>query len=183
MDINKNVDYSSFNTSVVFLKFLQQSPCLKQELRLELQKIEQEPNTELEYDGDLETDGHSISINLPRDIEPAIPAAVLAEEYLTVRMVAAELVEIADRFNDNRFSQAADDLAARMRNSTSSSQCWQSYLSEVVTRLLQDIPGEHSERMVMALTFSLLKAVCERAPSLLCSLLNTLVHYTFSNRP
>lgn len=41
----------------------------------------------------------------------------------------------------------------------------------------------HSERMVTALTFSLARAVCERAPRLLRDLCNTMMQYTFTNTP
>lgn len=41
----------------------------------------------------------------------------------------------------------------------------------------------YSERMVTALTFSLARAVCERAPRLLRDLCNTMMQYTFTNTP
>lgn len=62
-------------------------------------------------------------------------------------------------------------------------QCLWSCLSQGVDTLLKDVPGMHSERMVTALTFSLARAVCERAPRLLRDLCNTMMQYTFTNTP
>lgn len=53
-------------------------------------------------------------------------------------------------------------------------QGWWNCLAQGVDGLLKEMPGVHTERMLMALTFSLVKAVCERTPRLLRGLYNTM---------
>lgn len=62
-------------------------------------------------------------------------------------------------------------------------QSWRSLLAESVENLLQQVPGLDNERMVMALTFSLVKAVCERVPLSLRRLYQVLIQYTPFTRP
>ncbi|XP_053479066.1 BH3 interacting domain death agonist [Ictalurus furcatus] len=197
------MDVHSFSqTPLLFLTFLQQRP-LNSELQRELEnlhcdmKLRAAPtgitdhtvytqnhdfDSNIECDGELQTDGHSVQRIVLHDVpqvELVLPVPV--DEAHAVREVAAELVRMADELNHIIVSQAAERLTKTL--STSPQKCLWSCLSQGVDTLLKDVPGVHSERMVMALTFSLARAVCERAPRLLRDLCNTMMQYTFTNTP
>ncbi|XP_062860696.1 BH3 interacting domain death agonist [Trichomycterus rosablanca] len=181
MDINMNIDCLS-QTSLVFLTFLQQSPCVNNELQREVDYLNHKIklhglglDSDIETDGLLETDGHSINRSLLLDFAPQAEYAL--PEAQAVSEVAAELVRIADDFNDSIVSQAAERLNKKLRNASKLS--WLDYLSEGVDSVLTEVQGGHNDRIVMAVTFSLVKAVCERTPRYLCDLCNVLMRYNF----
>ncbi|MCI4379227.1 hypothetical protein PGIGA_G00225560 [Pangasianodon gigas] len=195
------MDVHSFSqTPLLFLTFLQQRPCLNSELQRELENLHCEVklsaalsglndhiaypqyhgfDSDIECDGELQTDGHSFHRGLLHDVPQVdLVLPVPVEEANAVREVAAELIRMADEFNHSIVSQAAEHLTKKLCNS--SPQFWWTCLSQGVDSILKDMPGVHNERMVMALTFSLVKAVCERAPRLLRELWNTMMEYTFT---
>ncbi|KAI5098205.1 wee1-like protein kinase 2 isoform 2 [Silurus meridionalis] len=178
--INSMMDAYS-QTPLLFLAFLQKSSCLNSELQRELEKlcyaVKQVLDTDIECDGELQTDGHSFQTGLLQDVpEIGIVLPVPAEEAEAVREVAQELIRMADEFNHLIVSQVAEHLTKKL--SKSSQECWWNCLSQGVDRLLKDVPGVHSEQMVMALTFTVVRAICDRAPRLLRDLCNTLMQYT-----
>ncbi|XP_058243570.1 BH3 interacting domain death agonist [Hemibagrus wyckioides] len=185
--MNSMMDIPS--TPLLLLSFLQQSPSLPCELQRELENLHCELRSaahkglkdDIEYpedhdfgiecDGELQTDGHSFHRGL-HDLPQADLVLPVHNEVLMVREVAAELIRMADEFNEIVVSQAAECLAKKLSNS--SEEGWWNCLAQGVDGLLKEMPGVHTERMVMALTFSLVKAVCERTPRLLRGLYNTM---------
>ncbi|XP_027017065.1 BH3 interacting domain death agonist [Tachysurus fulvidraco] len=190
--------HSSTKTPLLFLTFLQQSPDLSRELQKELEdlqcdvKLRRNPAQRglndhilysqdhdfdygIECDGELQTDGHSF----PRCLLNDVPQDVLAvtDEDHVVTEVAAELIRMADEFNRRMVSEAAERLTEKLNNS--SPEDWWSFLNQGVDGLLGQVPGSHTERVVMALTFSLVKAACEHTPSMLRDLYNTITQYNF----
>ncbi|KAF4091561.1 hypothetical protein AMELA_G00038310 [Ameiurus melas] len=150
---NSMMDVHSFSqTPLLFLTFLQQRPL---------------------------NNGHSVQRLVLHDVPQVELVFPVFDEAHAVQEVAAELVRMADELNHILVSQAADHLTKELRNS--SQMNWWSCLSQGVDSLLKDVPGVHSERMVMALTFSLARAVCERAPRLLRDLCNTMMQHTVTN--
>ncbi|KAM9480843.1 BH3 interacting domain death agonist isoform 2-T2 [Clarias gariepinus] len=187
-------------TPLLFMAFLQQGPCLNSELQRELENLQYElkhcapqsgltnhivytqdhdVDSDIECDGELQTDGHSFHRVLLHDdpqVDLVLPVPV--EEVHAVREVAAELIRMADEFNQTLVAQAAERLTKNLTNS--SQKCWWSCLSCGVDCLLKDMPAVQNERMVMALTFSLVRAVCGHAPRLLRDLCNTMRQYSMS---
>ncbi|XP_017547623.1 BH3 interacting domain death agonist [Pygocentrus nattereri] len=199
MDANDNLDC----VSLVFLTFLDQTPCQNKDLEKELHRLGYDlklttdsggtkyahhglVDLSIECDGELETDGN-IPTN-PRDfLQGVLPEVHLAlpvnpEEAQAVREVAAELIRIADELNLMIVSRAAEGLARKL-NSTSSLESWHILLVQSVDNLLKEVPGVHTEQVVMALTFSLVKAVCEHTPPLLRGLYNVVMQYISPARP
>ncbi|XP_060779893.1 BH3 interacting domain death agonist [Neoarius graeffei] len=190
--------HSISQTPLLFLTFLQQRPCQNSELQRELDNLRCEVklsaapsghiaypqdhvfDSDVEHDGELQADGHSFHRGLHDVAEAELVLPVPAEEADVVREVAAELVRIADEFNHAIVSQVAENLTNNLTNS--SFEYWWSSLNHGVDCLL-DGSGMHTEQMVMALTFSLARAVCERAPHLLRGLCNTMMQSTFRTRP
>ncbi|KAG9273213.1 uncharacterized protein LOC107197792 [Astyanax mexicanus] len=203
MDVNDNINAFS-QPSILFLTFLQQTPSHNPEFKRELQLLTCDmalqadqcvysgemdysdhsmidPN--IECDGELEADGHGLSIqrNLLQDILPQAHLGLPVNNEV-IREVAAELITIADDLNNTIMSRAADSLTSELRR-TSSMQTWPALLRRSVTELINCVPGAHNEQVTMALTFSLVKAVCERAPPLLRGLFSVLMQYIYPARP
>ncbi|XP_066541507.1 BH3 interacting domain death agonist [Hoplias malabaricus] len=206
MDHNDNIDVSWKHTSLVFLTFLSETHSQNCAFQEELHKLGRDiklcagpdiysgernayhnpVDLSLECDGELETDGH-ISFNprsLIQDIQPQVQfeIPVNAEEAQAARVVAAELIRIADDLNQSLVSQAAERLRKNLVRQTSQ-QSWKTLLARSVEGLLRQVPGVHSQQVEMALTLSLVKAVCETAPPLLWGLYNALVQYFSQARP
>lgn len=204
MDVNDNIDTFS-QASMLFLTFLQQTPSHNPEFMRELHLLSCSMNLQaeqcvysggysgysdhsvfdpdIECDGELETDGHGPSSprNHLQDIFPQAHFGMPMNNEV-IRNVAAELIAIADDLNNTIMSQAAESLADELRR-TSSMRTWQDLLGRSVTDLLNHVPGAHNEQVAMALTFSLVKAVCERAPPLLRGLYSALMQYICPVRP
>ncbi|TSX17019.1 BH3-interacting domain death agonist [Bagarius yarrelli] len=191
-------------TPLLFLTFLQQSPGLNCELQREVDKLHSEVklrsvssggfreyidyprcysfDSNIECDGELQTDGHSLYLGQLHDVPQVELVLPVPGEAQAVREMAEELIRMADEFNQRIVSQAAEHLTRTLSNS--STEHWSSCLSHGIEGLLNDVPGVHTERIVMALTFSLVKAVCERAPRFLRGLCNTVTQtFTFNTRP
>uniref|UniRef100_UPI0037E7246C BH3 interacting domain death agonist isoform X2 n=1 Tax=Semicossyphus pulcher TaxID=241346 RepID=UPI0037E7246C len=115
-------------------------------------------------DGHLETDGHMSS---------CIKASLGNWDHAGVRQVAEELREIAAQLEHNVVAQATQNLGRKISNSPLHQ--WKDHLTREVERVMRQGVGlEHlaQERVIMALTLTLVKGVCEQAPKLLRTLFN-----------
>ncbi|XP_072551282.1 BH3 interacting domain death agonist [Salminus brasiliensis] len=200
MDVDVNENTGTFSqASLLLLSFLHQTPSQNPEFERELNQLTCDVNlgadpcvyscgidcsdhsvvdTDIECDGELETDGHAPSNprNLLQDVLPQVHFDLPVNAGV-IRQVAAELIIIADDLNQAIMSQAAESLAKDLTR-TSSLQKWQDLLGQSVAELLLNyMPGAHNEQVAMALTFSLVKAVCEHAPPLLRGLYSLLMQY------
>lgn len=135
-----------------------------------------------EDNGDLETDGHlpvCISVSLD-DIQPSVqlhrPGNHAEAEALQV--VAAELREIAAQLEHSMVARATQNLSRNILSSPC--QDWQKYLSQEVDKVLRQGVGlEHLplERIIVALSLTLVKGVCQQAPKLLRNLFYVALQY------
>ncbi|XP_060734597.1 BH3 interacting domain death agonist [Tachysurus vachellii] len=194
--------HSSTKTPLLFLTFLQQSPDLSSELQRELEDLQCDVNLrrnpaqrglndhivysqdhvfdcDIECDGELQTDGHPFHRCLLNDVPQDDLVLAVPDEDHVVMELAAELIRMADEFNRMMVSEAAERLTKKLNKS--SPEGWWSFLDQGVKGLLRQVPGSDTDRVVMALTFSLMKAVCEHTPSLLRDLYNTITQYNFRN--
>lgn len=128
-----------------------------------------------EADGDLETDGH-ISSSLAIALEGFGPSADVPEP--AIQQVAAEIREIAAQLQHNIVTRASQNLA---RNITGSApKHWKEYLHQEVQNILANgmgLENLHQERVIAALTFTLVKEVCLQTPRLLRGLFDTALQY------
>ncbi|KPP75543.1 BH3-interacting domain death agonist-like [Scleropages formosus] len=97
-----------------------------------------------------------------------------------LRAVAEELVRIADQLENRVVSRSVERLMERLQGAPN--QSWKDYLSEEVMIMLHGSLGPElnqlpMERMLLALTFTLVKGVCERAPRFLRGLFHAAVQY------
>ncbi|XP_034542437.1 BH3 interacting domain death agonist [Notolabrus celidotus] len=132
-------------------------------------------------DGDLQTDGHQISCVRAslQGLQPSAdqPWARNRDEAGLLR-VAEELREIADQLERNVMAQATQNLGREI--SSSPLHQWKDHLTREVDRVMRQGVGlEHlaQERVVVALTLTLVKGVCEQAPHLLRNLFNIALQY------
>lgn len=131
---------------------------------------------DVEADGDLETDGHissSLAIAL-EGIEPSVDAPGPA----ILQQVAAELREIAAQLEHNIVTRATQNLTRNL--SGSSTEQWKEYLHLEIQNILVHgvgLDNLQQERVIAALTFTLVKGVCLQAPRMLRSLLDTALQY------
>ncbi|XP_077372043.1 BH3 interacting domain death agonist isoform X2 [Festucalex cinctus] len=128
----------------------------------------------IECDGNLSTTIGSID-----DIEPLVelywPGG--EREARALQEVAARLREIAAQLEQNVVDQAARNLR---RNVMSSPSEWLDLLKiEVQRAMMQGVGLEHlaQERVMVALSLTLVKQVCEHTPRLLRDLFNTALQY------
>ncbi|KAJ8391057.1 hypothetical protein AAFF_G00096780 [Aldrovandia affinis] len=161
-------------TPLVFLSFLQQQGCRNEEfvnqladLGNELKLTKKDINCngfdgDAEEDGELQTDGHFCCgiRSVVAHLEPSVEVAVHPADAAALRNVAAELIAIADQLE---------------------SRDWKRHLSMEVERVmgqvgtgLEQLP---QERVLLALTMTLVKGVCERVPRLLHNLFTTALEY------
>uniref|UniRef100_A0A672ZSD2 BH3-interacting domain death agonist n=1 Tax=Sphaeramia orbicularis TaxID=375764 RepID=A0A672ZSD2_9TELE len=139
-------------------------------------------NTDLESDGYLESDGHlcsNISL-LVQDIAPLVDVQLLVnrEEAEAVQRVAEELRQIAAQLEHSVVANATQSLSNNLR--TSPTDHWKDLLRQEVENVLRQGVGlEHlnQERVFVALTFTLVKRVCEQAPVFLRGLFNSALQY------
>ncbi|KAK3549228.1 hypothetical protein QTP70_034229 [Hemibagrus guttatus] len=132
-DMNSMKDIHS--TPLILLSFLQQSPSLSCELQRELENLHYEVqfrsaaqnglkdnieypqnhdfDSDIECDGELQTDGHSFHNGL-HDLPQVDLVVPVHNEVFMVREVAAELIRMADEFNETIVSQAAERLTKRL---------------------------------------------------------------------
>ncbi|CAM4581663.1 unnamed protein product [Leuciscus chuanchicus] len=107
-----------------------------------------------------------------------ISISVDAEQAQAAREMAAELIRIADLLEQRVLYQAAETLTKKL--DTCDPQLWSRHLSDGVQGLLHQVAGakEFKKELVeMALTFVLMKTVCERVPRFLSKLYGTVVQY------
>ncbi|XP_069018655.1 BH3 interacting domain death agonist isoform X2 [Embiotoca jacksoni] len=131
-------------------------------------------------DGYLETDGHlPIRQMILSDIQPSVELQWPRDhvEAATIREVALGLREIATRLEDSIVSRATQNLR---RNILASSYECKRHLAGEVERLMNRGVGlEHlpQERVMVVLTLTLVKGVCEQAPQLLRTLFAAALEY------
>ncbi|KAG1944900.1 BH3 interacting domain death agonist [Pimephales promelas] len=92
--------------------------------------------------------------------------------------MAAELIRIADLLEQRVLFQAAETLTKKLDKCET--RLWSRHLSDGVQGLLHHVTGakEFKKELVeMALTFVLMKTVCERVPCFLSSLYSAVVQY------
>lgn len=133
-------------------------------------------------DGDLETDGH-----LPSRIRGAVddiqPSVQLQwprnrEEAAALQQIAEGLRDIADQLEHEVVDVATRNLSRNL--SSFPLDQWKDLLRREVDRvMMQGVGLEHlpRERVIMALTLTLVKGVCEQAPRLLRNLFNAALQY------
>ncbi|XP_060892654.1 BH3 interacting domain death agonist [Labrus mixtus] len=168
------------NAALLVLTFLQ-ADCRNSEYLKELHSLGQEFHLRLE-EGELETDGHLpvfIRASLD-DIQPSVELQYRprnGDDAGYVRF-AQELRVIAAQLEHNIVAQATQNLNGKISNSPFNQ--WKDHLSREVERVMRQGVGlEHlaRERVIMALTLTLVKGVCEQAPRLLRNLFNIALQY------
>ncbi|KAJ0029644.1 hypothetical protein NQD34_004641 [Periophthalmus magnuspinnatus] len=130
-------------------------------------------------DGDLETDGH-LSSNIRIALE-GIEVSPDVHGPENIRQIAAEIREIAAQFEQNVVAQATLNLTRKLMGS--SMEHWKAYLHQEVHNMLVHgvgLDNLQQERVVAALTFTLVKGVCLQAPRLLRGLFDTTLQYLSS---
>ncbi|XP_073328030.1 BH3 interacting domain death agonist [Pagrus major] len=186
---------SGKNAALVILAFLQ-ADCRDSEYSKNLQSLVQEINLNRDIncnglgedhleDGDLESDGGHLSGSITdavRDIQPSVGLPGNHADAEVFRQVAEGLREIAAQLEHNVVAQATQNLSRNINASTSEE--WGEYLSFEVERVmrqgvsLKDLP---KERVILALSLTLVRGVCEQAPQCLKNLFNTAVQYIISS--
>ncbi|XP_061677474.1 BH3-interacting domain death agonist-like isoform X2 [Syngnathoides biaculeatus] len=134
-----------------------------------------------EHYGDIECDGNLPISNAGSidDLEPLVdfywPGGEV--EVRALQEVGARLREIADQLERSVVDQAARNLR---RNVMSSPSEWLDLLkSEVHRAVMQGVGLEQlpQERVIVALSLTIVKQVCEHTPQLLRDLFNTALQY------
>lgn len=186
---------------LLFLNFLSQTDCKDAELQRQLVSLSGEMGVRVDFssksprtiqasdDGDLETDGHIHSSlrGLVGDMRPQVQLEVPGNpaEAEAVRAVSAELRQIAEQFEHNVVTQATGSLYRKIKNTPM--HMWRAHMTLEVEWIMRNSPAsglEHlpQERVVVALTFTLVKRVCEQAPLLLRNLFHAALQYLVSFR-
>lgn len=182
------------NTALVILDFLQ-ADCRNADYDKELHSLGRDLNITREVpcsdpriqdvdDGDLETDGHlpsCIAVSLD-DIRPAVELLwPRNHEGAVIQQVAEELREIAAQLELSVVAQATQNLSRNI--TTTPLEQWKNHLTWEVQRVMRQGVGlAHlpQERVMVALTLTLVKGVCEHAPRLLRNLFCVALHYICS---
>ncbi|XP_068613302.1 BH3-interacting domain death agonist-like [Brachionichthys hirsutus] len=191
MSIQGNLS-SGENGAMVMLAFLQ-ADCRNPDYREELISLGQDLNLtwDVDFSGwreDIEFDGFlssSISAGI-RDIQPSVELQRPGDRVVdaaAVRRVVAELREIADHFEHDVVARATQNLSRSIE--TYPLHEWTNSISSAVDSVrrgmyLSDLP---QERVVMALTLTLVQGVCERNPLRLRSLFGSALQYIGRARP
>jgi len=178
------------NASLVIFSFLQADcriPDYDEELFSLGKELTQDINCngpwiDSEDDGGLETDGHlpgSISMSLD-DIQPSVQLHGPGDhaEAAAVQEVAAGLREIAAQLEHNVVAQATRNLSNNILSSPYKD--WKKHLSQEVDKAMRQGVGlEHlpQERIIMALSLTLVKGVCQQVPQLLRNLFDVALQY------
>ncbi|KAJ8261903.1 hypothetical protein GJAV_G00159790 [Gymnothorax javanicus] len=180
-------------TPLLFLTFLKQPRCKNDEFTRELDALGHELtfasgdiscNGFEEEDGELQTDGNFCcsSRDLVADLMPGVELRWQdnpADEAV-LRNVAAELIVIADHMENRVVSRASENLIRKLQRSPL--QDWKRHLSSEVQWALREGLGGGlemlpQERVLLALTMTLVRGVCERVPRLLRGLFSTALQY------
>lgn len=180
------------NAALVVFAFLQ-ADCRNSDYRRELLSLRQEIHHSRDIncngldihpyeDGDIETDGHlpsCITCSLD-DIQPSVELQQRGNhaDAAALQQVAEALRDIAAQLEHNVVAQATQNLGRSIM--TSPHEDWKNLLSWEVERVmrqgvtLKDLP---KERVIVALTLTLVKGVCEQTPRLLRNLFNITLQY------
>ncbi|XP_034734950.1 BH3 interacting domain death agonist [Etheostoma cragini] len=192
MDNLGNVTSGQNTAALVMFAFLQ-TDCRTSEYGKELLSLGKDlnltrdvnfngPEKDALEDGDIETDGHlpvCITAALD-DIQPSLELRWPRNraEAADLQQIAYGLREIADQLEHNVVAQATQNLSRNLNNYPP--EQWKDYLTREVRRVMsQGVGLEHlpQERVMMALTLTLVKRVCEQAPWLLRNLFHTALQY------
>ncbi|CAN9498729.1 unnamed protein product [Ophioblennius macclurei] len=128
-------------------------------------------------DGDLETDGHLLS-NIAGSLEGVQPTVDLwpRDRAEACHQVAEELRQIGAQLEREVVARGVRNLSSRI--SVAPPEEWRHHLVGVVERAMREGVGlEHlpQERVLMALTLTLVRGVCVEAPRLLRGLFSAAV--------
>lgn len=151
---------------------------------LSLDKIYHDPWINAVEDGHIESDGHLPSANIHSLIDGILPSVDLQRhhEVAAIQQVAEGLREIAAQLEHNVVVHATQNLR---RNLTASPVTqWRACLTNEVQWLMRWSVGLEQlpqERVIMALTLTLVKGVCEHTPQLLRGLFYTALQYITSS--
>ncbi|XP_072241267.1 BH3 interacting domain death agonist [Leuresthes tenuis] len=127
--------------------------------------------TENLLDGDIETDGNLQSSNRAQ-AELQWPRG--HGDAGVLRAVAEELREIAAQIEHNVVARATQNLSRNIR--TSPSEQWKHHLAYEVDKAMKQGVGFENlpqERVMVALTLTMVEGVCKQAPQLLRGLFDT----------
>ncbi|TMS05232.1 hypothetical protein E3U43_004482 [Larimichthys crocea] len=136
------------------------------------------PGKNLWMTGCLETDGHlssSITAAL-HDIQPSVELRPQGNHAgaAAIQQVAEGLRDIAAQLEHDVVARATQNLSRNLSNSPSAQ--WGEHIIQEVNRVMrQGVVGlQHvpQEQVIVALTLTLVKGVCEQAPRLLRILFN-----------
>ncbi|XP_069561427.1 BH3 interacting domain death agonist [Brachyistius frenatus] len=169
------------DAALVVFSFLQ-ADCRNQNYRKELLSLGKDINYKGPWiDGYLEADGHlPISQMALSDIQPSVELQWPRDhvEAATIREVALGLREIAARLEDSIVSRATQNLERNILASPYE-QCKRHLAGEVERLMNQGVGLEHlpQERVMVVLTLTLVKGVCEQAPQLLRTLFAAALEY------
>ncbi|KAM4573621.1 BH3 interacting domain death agonist isoform 1-T2 [Odontesthes bonariensis] len=163
---------SERRAAVVIFAFLQ-ADCRDPYYENELRSLGKNLNLPREsgLDGDIETDGNLQSSNRPQ-AELQWPRG--HGDAGALHAVAEELREIAAQIEHNVVVRATQNLSRNIR--TCQSEQWEYHLAyEVEKAMKQGVGFENlpQERVMVALTLTLVERVCKQAPQLLSSLFET----------
>lgn len=122
-------------------------------------------------DGDLETDGH-LSCGITVSLDDILPSV---DQWPRDRMEAAVYLQVAEGLREIAAQLEQDVVARGIQNlnshvSVSPSEQWKDHLvSEVERAMRQGVGLDHlpQERVLVALTLTLVRGVCTQAPRLL----------------
>lgn len=177
------------NAALVFA-FLQ-ADCTDFDYRKELLSLAEElnlfqgirnngPRPDFMEDGFLETDGH-LPCGITGSLGDILPSV---DQWPRDRMEAAAFLQVAEGLRDIAAQLEQDVVARGIRNlnshiSVSPSEQWNHHLVREVERAMRQGVGlDHlpQERVLMALTLTLVRGVCVQAPRLLRSLFSAALH-------
>ncbi|XP_068459668.1 BH3 interacting domain death agonist [Clinocottus analis] len=180
------------NAALIILSFLQ-ADCRSSEYGKELFSLGKDLNLTRDVhssgsrrdvleDGDLETDGHVSSCikTALSDVQPSVELQWPRNraEAADLQQIAEELRDIADQLEHNVVAEATRNLSRNI--SASPSEQWKDHLMWEVDRVMRrGVVLEHlrQDRVIVALTLTLVKGVCEQTPRLLRNLFDAVLGY------
>uniref|UniRef100_A0A3B4ZSR6 BH3-interacting domain death agonist n=1 Tax=Stegastes partitus TaxID=144197 RepID=A0A3B4ZSR6_9TELE len=172
------------NASLVMLAFLQ-ADCRDSDYSKELNSLgthwpDSQEDEGLECDGHLPCSSSSIT-ELLHGIQP-----VDREEAAALRGIAEDLREVAAQLEHNVVARATQNLSRNIQ--VCPSEQWTYFLANEVERVMRQGVGlglEHlpQERVIVALTLTLVRGVCEQAPRMLIGLFNSALQYIWRAGP
>lgn len=186
------MDMLGQNAALVVFAFLQ-ADCRNSAYRQELLSLGQEIHHSRDIncnglgidpleDENIETDGHLPS-HIKCSVDDILPSVEQQQrgnhaDAAALQQVAEALRDIAAQLEHNVVAQATQNLSRNIM--TSPCEEWKNHLSWEVERVmrqgvtLKDLP---EERVIVALTLTMVKGVCEQTPRLLRHLFNITLQY------